>query len=219
MSLSEPTASKRNGSYAATKRLVDIMLAAVVLAVSAPLQCIVALLILRKLGRPIYFVQFRPGQNGRIFKLIKFRSMLHPDENSGLVSDEDRLTDFGKFIRSTSLDELPTLFNVLKGDMSIVGPRPLLVEYLARYTPEQAKRHDVRPGVTGLAQVRGRNLLSWDRKFDLDLEYVERRSLALDAKILIDTVRSVLTRHGIAAADSATMPEFAGSSRGRELKN
>lgn len=196
--------------YDRFKRMGDIGLAILGLVVSGPLQFILALLIWKKLGGPVLFRQRRPGRNGEIFELVKFRSMLPPDVENGLLTDKQRLTPFGQRLRSTSLDELPTLINVLKGDMSIVGPRPLLVEYLERYSDEQRRRHEVRPGVTGLAQVRGRNLLTWDEKFDLDIEYVRRRSFMLDLQILVETVGSVILRRGISAAGEVTMPKFTG---------
>lgn len=193
-------------TYDATKRALDAGLAAVGLVVTAPIQAGVALAVLRQHGRPILFRQARPGKDGKVFELVKFRTMLLPDTQR--VSDADRLTGLGRFLRSTSLDELPTLWNVLRGDMSLVGPRPLLVQYLERYTPYQARRHEVRPGVTGLAQVRGRNSLSWEDKFALDVEYVDNRSFALDAHILWETVATVLFRRGISAEGEATMTEF-----------
>ena len=190
------------------KRFLDIVASVVALVLLSPVLVIVALLVAIRLGRPVLFVQPRPGRNGRIFRLRKFRSMRDIDEARGLVSDADRLTSFGRVLRSTSLDELPSLWNVLRGDMSIVGPRPLLVEYLPRYTPEQARRHEVRPGVTGLAQASGRNALSWEDKFALDVEYVENRSLKLDARIIVATIRSVIAREGISAEGQATMTKF-----------
>ncbi|HHU39304.1 MAG TPA: sugar transferase [Propionibacterium sp.] len=195
--------------YDATKRALDASVAAVGLVATAPLQAVVALAVLAKHGRPVLFRQPRPGKDGRVFELVKFRTMLLPDARR--VSDADRLTPLGRFLRSTSLDELPTLWNVLKGDMSLVGPRPLLVQYLVRYSPEQARRHEVRPGITGLAQVRGRNGLDWDEKLALDVEYVDHRSLALDLRILWETVAVVLLRRGISAEDHVTMAEFQGS--------
>ncbi|WP_457973908.1 sugar transferase [Arthrobacter sp. D1-17] len=194
----------------ALKRVIDATVAGLGLMLTAPLQLVVGLMVWKKLGRPVFFRQPRPGRDGEVFELIKFRSMLPVSENQGLDADAERLTRFGKTLRSTSLDELPTLVNVLRGDMSIVGPRPLLVEYLDRYSPEQKMRHAVRPGITGLAQVRGRNALTWDEKFALDIEYVQRRSLALDIQIILETAVSVLFRRGITAAGSATMPEFRG---------
>lgn len=194
--------------YDATKRALDASVAAVGLVATAPLQAVVALAVLAKHGRPVLFRQPRPGKGGRVFELVKFRTMLLPDAQR--VSDADRLTPLGRFLRSTSLDELPTLWNVLKGDMSLVGPRPLLVQYLERYSPEQARRHEVRPGVTGLAQVRGRNGLDWDEKLALDVEYVDHRSFALDLRILWETVAVVLLRRGISADGHVTMAEFQG---------
>lgn len=200
--------------YDAVKRLFDVVIASVLLVVTAPVQLVVALQVRRRLGSPVLFRQPRPGRDEQVFELVKFRTMLDVDEERGLVSDADRLTPFGARLRATSLDELPTLWNVLKGDMSLVGPRPLLVRYLPRYSAEQRRRHEVRPGVTGLAQVSGRNAISWDQKFALDVEYVERRSLRLDLQVLARTVGGVLRRDGIAADGDVTMPEFAGSSRG-----
>lgn len=196
--------------YDSTKRLLDAGLAAIGLVVTAPLQAAVALAVLKVHGRPVLFRQPRPGKDGHVFELMKFRTMLLPDAQR--VSDADRLTSLGRFLRSTSLDELPTLWNVLKGEMSLVGPRPLLVQYLERYTPEQARRHEVRPGITGLAQVRGRNTLSWKDKFALDVEYVDHRSFALDARILWETIATVLFRRGISADGHVTMTEFQGAS-------
>lgn len=202
-------------TYDFYKRLVDVVLAGIGLVITAPLQMVIAVIIWRKLGRPVLFRQQRPGRDGEVFELVKFRSMLRVDTEKGLVSDKDRLTRFGQLLRSTSLDELPTLVNVLKGDMSLVGPRPLLVQYLDHYTSEQMRRHDVRPGVTGLAQVAGRNSLSWDEKFALDIEYVNHRGPLLDLKIILRTIRSVILRQGISAPGDATMPAFIGS-RGSE---
>lgn len=201
-----------NGSaYDPLKRVLDILVSSVVLVLSAPFQGAIAVLIRRRLGTPVLFRQQRPGKDEQIFELIKFRTMLAPDASKGLVTDEQRLTSFGEFLRSTSLDELPTLWNVVKGDMSLVGPRPLLVRYLDRYSPEQRRRHEVRPGVTGLAQVSGRNALGWDAKFAHDLEYVRTRSLVTDINIVIRTLLKVLRRDGITHAESATMTEFAGT--------
>jgi lipopolysaccharide/colanic/teichoic acid biosynthesis glycosyltransferase len=197
--------------YDPVKRIVDVVMAAVLLIVTAPIQLIVAILVRSKLGTPVLFRQPRPGKDEQIFELAKFRTMREPDPARGLATDADRLTPLGHVLRSTSLDELPTLWNVLKGDMSLVGPRPLLVQYLDRYTSDQRRRHEVRPGVTGLAQVSGRNALSWDEKFALDVEYVETRSLLLDLKILTRTVLKVVRREGIAAEGGPTMPEFMGS--------
>ncbi|WP_276553865.1 sugar transferase [Microbacterium azadirachtae] len=198
----------RTRPYDVLKRLLDMAAAVVALVVLSPVMLAVAMLVAMRLGRPVIFVQPRPGRDGRIFLLRKFRSMRDVDEASGLISDADRLTPFGRKLRSTSLDELPSLWNVLRGDMSVVGPRPLLVEYLPKYTPVQARRHEVRPGITGLAQVSGRNALSWEDKFALDVEYVDNRSLKLDARIIIATIRSVVAREGISAEGQATMTKF-----------
>lgn len=177
----------------------------------SPVLFMVMLLVRTKLGSPVLFAQQRPGLGGRVFRIYKFRTMTDARGADGeLLSDSERLTRFGALLRSTSLDELPELWNVLKGDMSLVGPRPLLVEYLDRYTPEQARRHEVRPGITGWAQVNGRNALSWEDRFELDVWYVENRSLLLDVKILAMTVWTVLRREGISSAGEATMSEFLG---------
>lgn len=196
--------------YDIVKRSLDIFVAAIALILLSPLMALLAILVAADLGRPVVFVQERPGLHGRLFALRKFRSMRATDPRSGLVTDAQRLSRFGRLLRSTSLDELPSLWNVLRGDMSIVGPRPLLVEYLGRYTPEQARRHEVRPGMTGLAQVSGRNGLSWNEKFRLDVEYVDHRSAALDAAIVLRTVRVVVAREGIAAPGSVSAIEFQG---------
>ena len=173
-----------------------------------------ASLIRRKLGSPVLFFQVRPGLRGQLFKMVKFRTMTDERNNDGaLLPDVKRLTPFGRFLRSSSLDELPELWNVLKGEMSLVGPRPLLVEYLPLYTPEQARRHEVRPGITGWAQVNGRNAISWEDKFALDVWYVDHRSLWLDLRILWMTVKKVLVRDGISAAGEATMTRFKGAER------
>lgn len=194
------------------KRLLDMMIAATALILLSPLLVIVALLVRLNLGAPILFRQLRPGLHGRPFQMLKFRTMRNAYDRDGVpLADADRITGFGRFLRSTSLDELPGLWSVLKGDMSLVGPRPLLMEYLPLYSPQQARRHEVRPGITGWAQVNGRNALSWDEKFALDLWYVEHRSFMLDLKILLLTVRKVLVRDGISAAGEATMPKFTGS--------
>jgi lipopolysaccharide/colanic/teichoic acid biosynthesis glycosyltransferase len=195
------------------KRLFDVVLAVTLLLLTALLMAVVAVAVAVGLGRPVLFRQCRIGRDDHPFELVKFRTMRAPDPSRGLRTDADRLTPLGRWLRATSLDELPTLWCVLRGDMSIVGPRPLLPEYLDRYSPTQARRHEVRPGVTGLAQVRGRNSLDWDAKLALDVEYVTRRSLRLDLSILAATVRTVLRRDGISAEGSATMPEFLGSRR------
>lgn len=193
------------------KRLIDATMAGLGLIVTLPIQIVVALMVRLKLGSPVLFRQERPGKDSQTFELVKFRTMLDVDEVNGLVSDQDRLTAFGSMLRSTSLDELPTLLNVLRGDMSLVGPRPLLVRYLDRYSTEQRRRHEVRPGITGLAQVSGRNALSWNQKFLLDVEYVDHRSLALDLRILWRTVAKVIERDGITDGKTHTMTEFMGS--------
>lgn len=197
--------------YDILKRTLDVISSSIGLVVLSPVIAGVAITVAVKLGRPVIFAQDRPGLHGRVFRLYKFRTMKNVDAGRGLVSDEDRMTSFGRRLRSTSLDELPTLVNVAKGDMSIVGPRPLLVRYLDRYSPGQARRHDVRPGITGLAQVNGRNGLTWDEKFAYDVQYVQERSLRLDAGILRRTVRSVLVREGISADGHVTMDEFMGN--------
>lgn len=197
--------------YDAVKRGFDLAVGSAALLVSAPVQVVIAVLVRRRLGSPVLFRQTRPGRDEVSFELVKFRTMLEPDVVAGLVTDRQRLTPFGAFLRSTSLDELPTLWNVVRGDMSLVGPRPLLVRYLDRYTAEQRRRHEVRPGVTGLAQVSGRNALTWERKLALDVEYVDRRSPLLDLRIIARTVAGVLGRHGVAAEGEATMAEFRGS--------
>lgn len=193
------------------KRAADVGVAGVGLVLTAPIQLGVAVAVRRQLGSPVLFRQPRPGRDGEIFELMKFRTMREPEPESGLVSDADRMTPLGSFLRRTSLDELPTLLNVLTGDMSLVGPRPLLVAYLDRYTKEQARRHEVRPGITGLAQVSGRNALTWEEKFILDVRYVEQRSLLLDLQILLRTITKVLRSDGITAEGSPTMPEFMGT--------
>ena len=203
----------QNKSYDSVKRVLDILAASVGLIVASPVLAVVAVLVAANLGRPVLFTQDRPGRNGRVFRLYKFRTMKSVDQARSLVTDGQRLTEFGRVLRSTSLDELPTLINVFKGDMSIVGPRPLLVQYLDRYTPLQARRHEVRPGITGLAQVSGRNALSWEEKFALDVQYVDKLSFLLDVIILVQTLRAVAVREGVTAEGDATMPEFGGRSR------
>jgi sugar transferase EpsL len=196
------------------KRLFDLVALIVAAPFWIPVWVAVALIVRIKLGSPVFFRQKRPGLHGRIFEMIKFRTMTDARDGSGnLLPDAQRLTPFGKWLRSTSFDELPELFNVLRGDMSLVGPRPLRVRYLSRYSPRQARRHDVVPGITGLAQVKGRNTLSWEEKFEWDVRYVETRSFWLDMKILFLTVKAVLFRTGISAQGDATMPEFLGGSR------
>ena len=194
------------------KRLFDIVVSACALLMLALPMLVVIWMVRRKLGSPVFFTQVRPGMHGKPFKMVKFRSMISERSTDGeLLPDAVRLTPFGRFLRSTSLDELPELWNVLKGDMSLVGPRPLLMEYLPLYSPEQARRHEVRPGITGWAQVNGRNTISWEDKFKLDVWYVDHCSLWLDIKILWLTVKKVLVREGISAAGEATMGKFTGS--------
>ena len=194
------------------KRVLDLGLAVPALAVLAPVGLAVGGLIRLKLGGPVLFRQQRPGRDGEIFEVIKFRSMSNARGADGeLLPDEERLTPFGNRLRRLSLDELPTLWNVVRGDMSLVGPRPLLVQYLDRYTPEQRRRHDVLPGVTGWAQINGRNAINWDEKFEHDVWYVENLSLGTDLRILFRTAAQVLGRRGISAEGHATMPEFTGN--------
>lgn len=202
--------SARIRPYDVVKRALDVVASAVALVVLSPVIIATAVLVAVRLGRPVVFAQKRPGKDGRIFTLYKFRSMRSVDESRGWVTDADRLTSFGRRLRSTSLDELPSLWNILRGEMSFVGPRPLRVSYLERYSPEQNERHTVRPGLTGLAQVNGRNALAWDDRLDLDLEYVRRRSVGLDARVIFETFRTVLAREGISAEATATMTEFFG---------
>ena len=197
--------------YAPTKRLLDVAAASVGLIVAAPIMAVTAVAVRQNLGSPVLFKQERPGKDEKIFTLYKFRSMRDVDLEKGLVTDADRLTKFGKLLRSSSLDELPSLWNVLKGDMSLVGPRPLLVEYLALYTDEQRRRHLVRPGITGLAQASGRNGLEWEETFALDVEYVDNRSLGADARILLQTLLTVLRREGISYPGQATIQRFEGA--------
>jgi len=194
------------------KRLTDVILSGGALVVLSPVLLIVALLVRTKLGSPILFKQQRPGLHGEIFQMYKFRTMTDErDENGELLPDEVRLTAFGKKLRSTSLDELPELINIFKGDMSIIGPRPLMVSYLPLYNEEQRHRHDVRPGLTGLAQVSGRNLLSWEDRFALDVEYVRNISFAEDVKIFFKTIATVLSSEGVSSETCDTMEDFTGS--------
>ncbi len=193
------------------KRLFDISFAGAFFLCGFFPLLVLWLLVRWRLGSPVFFRQKRPGRGGKIFEMVKFRTMTDArDAEGNLLPDKDRLTPFGQFLRRTSLDELPEFWNVLKGDMSVVGPRPLLIQYLARYTPEQARRHEVRPGVTGWAQVNGRNAISWEEKFRCDVWYVEHQSLWLDLKIIALTIWKVVKRDGISAANDATMPEFKG---------
>lgn len=195
-----------------TKRLLDILGSVCGLLLFSPIMVIVAVLIIRKMGSPVFFRQTRPGKDGKPFQMIKFRTMRDATDAKGLpLADADRLTRLGLFLRSSSLDELPELWNVLKGEMSLVGPRPLLMEYLPLYSAQQARRHEVRPGVTGWAQVNGRNAISWDEKFALDVWYVDNRNIWLDVKIIWQTIRKVFKREGISAAGEATMSKFTGA--------
>lgn len=194
------------------KRILDIILSFLALVILSPLLILTAFLIRIKLGAPVFFKQLRPGKNAKIFGILKFRTMTDAkDENGNLLPDEIRLTRFGQFLRSTSIDELPELLNILNGDMSIVGPRPLLVQYLERYNEEQKHRHDVKPGLTGLAQVNGRNGITWEEKFHYDLEYVKNITFYGDCKIIFQTVMKVFGREGISSATSVTMEEFKGN--------
>lgn len=194
------------------KRILDIILSFLALVILSPLLILTAFLIRIKLGEPVFFKQLRPGKNEKIFGILKFRTMTDAkDENGNLLPDEIRLTRFGQFLRSTSIDELPELLNILNGDMSIVGPRPLLVQYLERYNEEQKHRHDVKPGLTGLAQVNGRNGITWEEKFHYDLEYVKNITFYGECKIIFQTVMKVFGREGISSTTSVTMEEFKGN--------
>lgn len=193
------------------KRLLDLCVAVPALIVSLPVQLVVAVLVAVRLGRPVLFRQERPGLGGRPFTMIKFRTMRPVDAGRGWTDDASRLTPFGQALRSTSLDELPALWNIVRGDMSVVGPRPLLMHYLERYTPKQARRHEVLPGLTGLAQVAGRNSLSWEERLTLDVDYVDTHTLRLDLQILRRTVRAVVRRDGITDTGKVSMAEFRGT--------
>lgn len=201
----------RRPGYDLAKRTIDVVLASILLLISVPVQAVVAVLIRIKLGPPVLFRQQRPGLDGEPFELTKFRTMRVARPDGEPESDAARLTPLGRRLRSLSLDELPTLLNVIRGDMSLVGPRPLMMAYLDRYSPEQARRHDVRPGMTGLAQVSGRNSLSWAEKFELDVEYVDTRSLRLDLAILARTIGAVLSRSGVTPEGEDAVPEFKGN--------
>lgn len=201
------------------KRPQDFLCALAALAALSPVMAATALLVRVKLGAPVLFRQARPGKDGEIFEIYKFRSMTDArDENGVLLPDEVRLTPFGRKLRESSLDELPALLNILRGEMSVVGPRPLMVRYLPRYSARQARRHEVRPGFTGLAQVHGRNAITWEEKFEWDVRYVDRITFLGDWKIILDTVRTVLRREGVSSATSATMEEFMGSPDGEAQK-
>ena len=194
------------------KRIFDLVVTFFGLPLLLPVITLTALILISKLGLPIFFKQSRPGLNRKIFNIYKFRTMTNECDKDGiLLSDEARLTKFGKFLRSTSLDELPTLWNVLKSDMSLVGPRPLLLEYLPLYSTQQARRHEVKPGITGWAQINGRNAITWGEKFDLDVWYVDNQSIWLDIKILWLTVKKVIMRDGINQVDHSTMEQFKGN--------
>lgn len=205
--------SSANQSYdPLVKRLFDVVAAGLGIVVLSPLLVVVASLVRIKLGGPVLFKQVRPGRDGVPFTIVKFRTMLDVDDDNGTpLPDAERLTGFGNFLRHSSLDELPELWNVLRGDMSLVGPRPLIMAYLARYSPKQARRNLMRPGITGLAQVSGRNALSWEERFELDVMYVENWTFRLDLDILARTVKSVLLRDGISAEGHVSMPEFMGT--------
>ena len=195
------------------KRVLDIAIASTALVLLSPVYALVAYKVKKNLGSPVLFRQTRPGLHGKPFEMIKFRTMKDAVDTQGNpLPDSERLTPFGKMLRATSLDEMPELWNVIKGDMSIVGPRPLLMEYLPLYNAEQAKRHDVRPGITGHAQVNGRNAISWEKKFELDTWYVEHQSLLLDFKIMLKTIQKVIAKDDISAEGEATMSKFTGSS-------
>ena len=194
------------------KRVLDVSISASAIFVLTPVYIVLYFIVWKKMGRPVFFAQERPGKNGKIFKMYKFRTMTDDrDKDGNLLPDEKRLNKFGKLLRSTSLDELPELFNILKGDMSLVGPRPLLVSYLPLYNKKQRHRHDVRPGLTGLAQVNGRNSISWEERFDFDVQYVRELSFLLDVKIILMTVWKVISRDGISEEGSATMTAFTGT--------
>ncbi|MFW1857374.1 sugar transferase [Acinetobacter defluvii] len=202
------------------KRLIDIFIASIALMLLSPIFLLVANKVRKNLGSPIFFYQERPGKNGKLFKMIKFRSMKDAfDKEGNPLPDDQRITPFGQKLRSTSLDEMPQLINVLKGDMSIVGPRPQMKEFLDHYTPHQMRRHEVKPGMTGLAQVSGRNNLSWEEKFDLDVEYVEKQSILLDFKIMFKTVEVMLKKEGINAPDQQVGAErFSGNNSSSNSK-
>lgn len=203
---------KQHNFYSKIKRILDFIISLIALIVFSPIMIIVAIIVYIKLGSPIIFKQDRPGKDGKVFKMYKFRTMLDSYNKFGeALPDEERLTTFGRILRSTSLDELPELINVIKGDMSLVGPRPLLVEYLELYSEEQNRRHDVRPGITGWAQVNGRNSISWDEKLNLDVEYVDNLSFILDIKILFLTVYKVFKRDGINQDGNVTIEKFTGN--------
>ncbi len=202
------------------KRLFDFSVALVALILLSPLLLIVSILVAKNLGRPILFQQVRPGLNGKLFTMVKFRTMTDgKDSNGNLLPDSERLTPFGKFLRSTSIDELPELVNVLKGEMSLVGPRPLLMDYLEKYNDHQARRHEVRPGITGWAQVNGRNAIDWEQKFDLDVWYVDNRSFWLDLRIIFLTLYKVFKKENINHSESVPMTKFEGTPSSKNNNN
>ena len=202
------------------KRLVDIIIACIALTLLLPIFLFVMYKVKRNLGSPVFFYQERPGKDAKIFRMIKFRSMKNAvDKDGNLLPDEKRITPFGEKLRSTSLDEMPQLLNVLKGDMSIVGPRPQMKDFLEHYTPEQMRRHEVRPGMTGLAQVSGRNHLSWEEKFELDVEYVDQQSIGLDFKIMLKTVKVMVKKEGINAPDQTVGASRFSSNPAQESKS
>lgn len=200
------------------KTTMDRLVGLLGLAVALPVMLVAAIAVRARMGSPVFFIQERPGRLGRPFRLVKFRTMREVNDDGRQLADEERLTGLGRFLRATSLDELPQLWNVLRGHLSLVGPRPLLMRYLERYTPEQARRHEVLPGITGWAQVNGRNAISWEEKFALDVWYVDHWSLALDLRILLMTVRRVFRREGISRQGHATMPEFMGKNHDAEAQ-
>tara|TARA_B100000131_G_C18051969_1_gene586809 strand:- start:730 stop:1335 length:606 start_codon:yes stop_codon:yes gene_type:complete len=200
-----------NKSYKITKRFIDLTLSLILIIILLPVIFVISILVLIFNGRPIIFSQIRPGLNEKPFKLFKFRTMINqPDQENPELTDGERITKLGNFLRNSSMDELPTLWNVFIGDMSFIGPRPLLMKYLSRYDQFQRRRHDVKPGISGWAQVNGRNLLSWDDKFELDIWYIENQSLILDFRIFLKTIQKVIVREGISSKDQATAEEFKG---------
>lgn len=208
---------ERSKSSRIIKSVLDRFVAAIALLVLSPLILIVAIAIYFRMGSPLIFSQLRPGKDGKIFRFYKFRTMTdEKDAEGNLLSDEERLTAFGEFLRESSLDEIPQLWNIVKGDMSMVGPRPLLVRYLERYSPQQARRHEVKPGITGLAQVKGRNAISWEQKFELDVWYIDNWSLWLDLKILVMTFVKVLRKEGIDEEGQVSSSEFLGKMQDKE---
>jgi lipopolysaccharide/colanic/teichoic acid biosynthesis glycosyltransferase len=206
----------KRAAHDRTKRVFDVVVAAALLVLTSPIQLATAIAIRIRLGSPVLFRHARPGLKGESFVLVKFRTMSNVDPARGLIDDASRMTPMGLWLQATSLDELPSLWNVIRGDLSLVGPRPLIFSYLPRYSPEQARRHDVRPGITGLAQISGRNALSWEDKFRLDVHYVDHHTFIGDLRILLGTVRSVLRRDGISEAGETTSSEFLGTQNRKE---